>query len=144
MQHHVTLSMDVHWRLICQYIWSLSAENTCTLGTKDSAQIWDGDVLSKYQLDQDVWVKVDPHTKWMAGKISQILPNQSYVVNLSDGHTFCQNEHHITRRLSCLKPRATSEADKTFHSYNLRPRKAVKHVHWLDYPAEAKQGENRP
>ena len=33
-----------------------------------------GDVPSKYQLNQDVWVKVDPHTKWMAGKISQILP----------------------------------------------------------------------
>ena len=103
-----------------------------------------GDILSKYQLNQDVWVKVDPHTKWMAGKISQNLPNRSYVVNLSDGCTFHQNEHHITRRLSYLKPRATSEADETSHSYNLRPRKVVKHVHWLDYPAEAKQGEHRP
>ena len=34
------------------------------------------------------WVKIDPHTKWMAGKISQILPNQSYVVELMGGHTF--------------------------------------------------------
>ena len=48
---------------------------------KKGAQAETGDVPSKYQLDQDVWVKVDPHTKWMAGKISQILPNQSYVVN---------------------------------------------------------------
>ena len=46
------------------------------------------DVLSKYQDDQDVWVKVDPHTKWMAGKISQTLPNQSYMVELTDGHIF--------------------------------------------------------
>ena len=121
---------------------SLSAENTCTLGTKDSAKLEMGDVPSKYQLDQDVWVKVDPHTKWMAGKISHILPNQSYVVSLSDGHTFHQNEHHITRRLSCIKPRATSEANENSHSYNLRPRKTVKHVHWLDYPTEANQGES--
>ena len=71
---------------------------------------------------------------------SQILPNQSYVINLSDGHTFHQNEHHITRRLSCIKPRATSEANETSYSYNLRPRKVVKHVHWLDYPTEVKQG----
>ena len=118
--------------------WSLSAKHTCTLEAEKGAQIETGDVPSKYQLDQDVWVKVDPHTKWMAGKISQILPNQSYVVNLSDGRTFHQNEHHITRRLSCLKPRTTSEADETSCSYNLRPRKVVKHVHWLDYPAEAK------
>ena len=100
-----------------------------------------GNVPSKYQLNQDVWVKVDPHTKWMAGKISQILPNQSYVVSLSDGCTFCCNEHHITRRLSCIKPRATSEADENSHSYNLRPRKTVKHVHWLDCPAAVNQGE---
>ena len=62
--------------------------DTCTLGTKDSAKIEIGDSLSKFQVDQDVWVKVDPHTKWMAGKISQILPNQRYVVKLSDGHIF--------------------------------------------------------
>ena len=97
--------------------WSLSAENTCTLGTKDSAKLEMGDVPSKYQFDQDVWVKVDPHTKWMAGNISQTLPNQSYVVSLSDGCTFHHNEHHITRRLSCIKPRATSEANETSHSY---------------------------
>ena len=121
--------------------WLLSAEHTCTLGAKDCAKLEMGDVPSMYQLDQDIWDKVDPHTKWMAGNISQILPNQSYVVSLSDGHTFCCNEHHITRRLSCIKPRATSEADENSHSYNLRPRKTVKHVHWLDCPAEVNQGE---
>ena len=51
------------------------------------------------------------------------------------------NEHHITRRLSCIKPRATSEANENSHSYNLRPRKTVKHVHWLDCPAEVNQGK---
>ena len=131
--HTLKAHLPVYW----------SIKNTCTLGTKDSAKFEMGDVPSKYQLNQDVWVKVDPHTKWMTGKISQILPNQSYVVNLSDGCTFHQNEHHITRRLSCLKPRATSEANETSHSRNLRPRKSVKHIHWLEYPAEVKQGENR-
>ena len=120
---------------------SFSAENTCTLGTKDSAKLETGDVPLKYQLDQDIWVKVDPHTRCMAGNISQILPNQSYVVSLSDGHTFHLNGCNITRRLSCIKPKATSEADENSHSYNLRPRKAVKHVHWLDCPAEVNQGE---
>ena len=62
--------------------------DTCKLGTKDSAKIEIGDSPSKFQVDQDVQVKVDPHTKWMAGKISQILPNQSYVVKLTDGHVF--------------------------------------------------------
>ena len=121
---------------------TLGAENACTLGTKDNAKLEMGDVLSKYQLNQDVWVKVDPHTKWMAGKINQILPNQSYVVSSSDGCTFSCNEHHITKRLSCIKPRATSEADENSHSYNLWPRKTVKHVHWLDCPAAVNQGES--
>ena len=31
-----------------------SIENTCTLGTKDSAKFETGDVLSKYKVDQDV------------------------------------------------------------------------------------------
>ena len=33
---------------------TLSAENTCTLDTKDSAKLEMGNVPSKYQLDQDV------------------------------------------------------------------------------------------
>ena len=63
------------------------------------------------------------------------------MVQLSDGCIFHQNEHRLTRRLSCIKPRATSDASETSHSYNLRPRKVVKHVQWLDYLAEVKQGE---
>ena len=61
---------------------------TCTLDAKNSAKIEIGDSLSKFQVDQDVWVKVDPNTKWMAGKITQILLNQSYMTELSDGHVF--------------------------------------------------------
>ena len=120
---------------------SISAENTCTLDAENSAQIEIGDIPSKYYVDQDVWVKVDPHTKWMAGKISQILPNQSYVVELTDGHVFHRNQHHITKWQSCLKPSINSEVTSESHSYNLRPRKSVKHVQWPNYPTEVKQGE---
>ena len=79
-------------------------ENTCTLGTKDSATFAQNDVPSKYIEGQDVWLKLDSSTKWMPGKVIQILPYQSYMVKLSDGRIFRQNEHHLTRRLSfaCL------------------------------------------
>ena len=115
-------------------------QNTCTLDAKKGVQVETGDVPSKFQVDQDVWVKVDPHTKWMAGKISQILPNQSYVVKLTDGHVFHRNQHHITKRQGCLKPSADSQADSDSHSYNLRPRKNSKHVKWPDWPIEGSQG----
>ena len=49
--------------------------DTCTLDAKTEGAESANDVPSKYKVNQDVWVKVDPHTKWMAGKISQILPN---------------------------------------------------------------------
>ena len=131
--------MVIHWRLTYQSITqSIGAENTCTLDTKNSAQV---DIPSKYIEGQEVWLKLDSNTKWVPGKITQVLPYQSYIVQLSDGCIFHQNKHHLTRRLSFIKPRATSEAGETSHSYNIRPRKAVKHVQWLDYPAEAKQGE---
>ena len=54
------------------------------------------EVPSKYSLDQDVWIKLDPNAKWVPGKIEQVLPNQSYEVVLRDGHIFRCNEHHIT------------------------------------------------
>ena len=104
-------------------------ENTCTLGAQGSAIFAQNDVPSKYAEGQDVWLKLDSSTKWMPGKVIQILPYQSYMVKLSDGHIFHRNEHHLTRRLSCIKPRATSEAGDTSHatkSYNLRPRKNIK------------------
>ena len=90
---------------------SINANSTCTLDAEKGAQIEIRDVPSKFQVDQDVWVKVDPHTKWMAGKISQILPNQSYVVKLADGHVFHRNQHHIIKSQGCLKPSADSQAD---------------------------------
>ena len=113
---------------------------TCTLDTENSAKIEIGDSLSKFQINQDVWVKVDPNTKWMAGKISKILPNQSYKVELSDGCVFRRNQHHITKRQSCLKPSMNSEATPESHSYNLRSRKISKSVKWPDIPAEGTQG----
>ena len=90
--------------------------DTRTLGAEDSAKIEIGDSPSKFQVDHDVWVKADPHTKWMAGKIGQIFPNQSYVVKLSDGHIFQRNQHHITKRQGCLKPSADSQADSDSYS----------------------------
>lgn len=65
--------------------------NICTENTEQSAP----EVLSKYHDNKLVWVKLDPHTKWMPGKIEQVSPNQSYIVILSDGPTFKRNEHHI-------------------------------------------------
>ena len=113
---------------------------TCTLDAKNSAKIEIGDSPSKFQINQDVWVKVDPNTKWIAGKITQILPNQSYKIELSDGCVFQRNQHHITKRQSCLKPSMNSEATSESHSYNLRSRKINNSVKWPDIPAEGTQG----
>ena len=93
--------------------WSINTDSTCTQDTEKGAQIEIGDIPSKYQVNQDIWVKVDPHTKWMAGKISQILPNQSFMVELTDGHIFCRNKDHITKRQGCLKPSADSQLIQT-------------------------------
>ena len=127
--------------------WTLKANlpiyrqyDTCTLDAKNSAGSDINDITSKFQIDQDVWVKVDPNTKWMAGKITQILPNQSYMTELSDGHVFQRNQHHIMKWQSCLKPNMNSEAIPEFHSYNLRPRKNNKSVKWPDVPAEGTKG----
>ena len=77
----------------------------------------------------------------MAGKITQILPNQSYMTRLLDGHVFHRNEHHIMKRQSCLKPSINSEVAPESHSYNLRSRKIRKSVvKWPDIPAEGSQG----
>ena len=59
------------------------------------------DLPSKYHEDQPVWVKLDPNSKWLPGRIQQILPNQSYNVCLADGCIFRCNEHHV------LHPSAT-------------------------------------
>ena len=52
------------------YRWTFKANlpiyhqyDTCTLGTQNSANTDKSDPPSKFQIDQDVWVKVDPNTK---------------------------------------------------------------------------------
>ena len=42
---------------------SINANSTCILDAEKGAPIEIGDVPSKFQVDQDVWVKIDPHTK---------------------------------------------------------------------------------
>ena len=49
-------------------------------------------------IGDEVWVKLDTNTKWMPGKIEQVLPNQSYSIKMMDGCIFRRNEHHITTR----------------------------------------------
>ena len=55
-------------------------------------------IPSKYSIGDEVWIKLDANTKWMPGKIEQVLPNQSYCIRMMDGHIFQRNEHHITTR----------------------------------------------
>ena len=78
-----------------------------------------------------MWVKLDPNTNWMQGKIQQALPNQSYNVCLADGCIFRHNEHHITSQWpsqpGANRNKIIAKADQTEceqqHSYNLRQRK---------------------
>ena len=80
-------------------------------------------------------LNVDANTKkWEPGKVLEILPNRSYTIELTDGCIFRRNEHHLTRRLGCIKHRTTSEADNT-KTYNLCPRKLKTSVSWPDVPA---------
>ena len=55
-------------------------------------------IPSRYSIGDEVWTKPDAHTKWMPGKIEQVLPNQSYSIRMKDVHIFHRNEHHITNR----------------------------------------------
>ena len=54
------------------------------------------EVPSKYSVGEEVWVKLDTNTKWMPGKIDQVLLNQSDTIKMMDSHIFRRNEHHIT------------------------------------------------
>ena len=80
------------------------------------------EVPSKYSVGEEVWVNLDTNTKWMPGKIDQVLPNQSYTIKMMDGHMFRRNEHHVTTRcqgakwpdVSTLVPQKQQQ-----HSYNL-------------------------
>ena len=84
------------------------------------------EVDSKYSKDQSVWIKLDPSTKWVPGKISQVLPNQSYEVTLTDGHIFRHNEHHITVKQQGTKWPRVPQPTQVHCSYNLRPRNCQK------------------
>ena len=111
-----------------------TSENTCMLGAKTKSVESVNDILSKFNVNQDIWIKLDANTKkWEPGKIKEVLPNRSYTVELTNGHIFRRNEHHLTRRLGCIKHRTTSEADST-RTYSLHPRKLKKSVSWPDIP----------
>ena len=49
------------------------------------------EVPSKYSVGEEVWVKLDTNTKWMPGKIDQVLPNQSYTIKMMDSRIFRRN-----------------------------------------------------
>ena len=53
-------------------------------------------IPSKYSVGDEVWVKLDANTKWMPGKIEQVLPNQSYSIRMMDSCIFQRNKHHVT------------------------------------------------
>ena len=110
-------------------------KNTCTLDAETEGAENMNDIPSKFNINQSIWVKLDANTKkWEPGKIFEILPNRSYTVKLTDGRIFRRNEHHLTRRLGCIKHRTANEADNTQHAYNLHPRKLKKSVSWPDFP----------
>ena len=48
----------------------------------------EAEVPSKYNIGEEIWVKLDSNTKWMPGKIEQALPNQSYIIKMVDGWIF--------------------------------------------------------
>ena len=56
------------------------------------------EIPSKYNIGEEIWVKLDSNLKWMPGKIEQVLPNQSYTIKMVDRRIFRRNEHHITIR----------------------------------------------
>ena len=66
------------------------SSSTCTLDAENSASSEDhqSDPPSKFGELEKVWVRLDNNTKWIEGQITQVLPNQSYVVKLTDGHIF--------------------------------------------------------
>ena len=68
-------------------------QNTCNFDNGATSE-----VPSKYGEGIDVWVKLDNSTKWMPGKILDVLPNQSYKIKLADGCIFRRNKHHVPIR----------------------------------------------
>ena len=125
--------MEAHLPLYRSVNFNLS-ESTCTLDAETEGAESVNDILSKFNINQSILIKLDANTKkWEPGKVVEILPNRRYIVELNDGCIFTRNEPHLTRRLGCIKYRTTSEADNT-KTYNLRPRKSKKSVSWPDFP----------
>ena len=84
------------------------------------------EIPSKYSVGEEVWVKLDTNTKWMPGKIEQVLPNQSYTIKMMDSRKFRRNEHHATTRRQGAKWPDVSTLvlqQQQQCSYNLCPRK---------------------
>ena len=69
---------------------------TTVLQNLDDDATSEAEVPSKYNVGEEIWVKLDSNSKWMPGKIEQVLLNQSYTIKMVDGHIFRRNEHHIT------------------------------------------------
>ena len=38
----------------------------------------------------------DPNTKWKPAHIIDVMPNQSYLIELEDGRQFRRNEHQVS------------------------------------------------
>ena len=85
-------------------------------------------MTSKFRNHDAIWCKVNPNIKWRPGHIIDVLPNQSYLIELEDGRQFRKNEHHITGHH--LHPRNGAKPpddikmspEQSYNSYNLRPR----------------------
>ena len=102
-------------------------------------QNFDDDMMSevevplKYNIGEEIWVKLDSNSKWMPGKIEQVLPNQSYTIKMVDGQIFRRNEHHITIRRPGVKwPRVSTPVpqQQQQRSYNLRQKKKIKALYY--------------
>ena len=72
--------------------------NPTVLQNVDDNATSEAEVPLKYNVDEEIWVKLDSNSKWMPGKIEEVLPNQSYSIKMVDGHIFRRNKHHITIR----------------------------------------------
>ena len=78
----------------------------------------------KYDNDQSIWIKLDPNTKWMPGKIMQVLPNQSYEVTLTDGQIFRRNETpHYSEMTGCQMAQSTSITSSVASFLQLKTKK---------------------
>ena len=51
-------------------------------------------MMSKLRNHNAIWCKVNSNTKWRPEHIIDVLPNQSYLIELEDRRWFRRNEHH--------------------------------------------------